>query len=400
MDEARKKAETEGKGLLIEFTGSDWCGPCMNLKKDVLSKDEFLAEAQKNFILVELDFPRKALPAEQMQHNTKYGQEYGVRGYPTVLFTDAQGRPIHSFIGGRNMKSVLAEIKTAGERKAKLQEGWKTLETVEGARKFEVIGHILDNVPFDYIDQYYGDLKKELEADDKDISGYRQKSLLIKEKDDLQAHVSQLQKDSGRDLEQVIEGLKKYLGNDALLKETKQDAYEQMANFYFILGNMDQSIESLASAVALDPGTPKAAELSERKDYYATNKDKILLGRQQNETWREFCSKMNDEQQTTPKLYIQSAEAYLKDTDGLLPSVRQSILYQIATAMIADDREEEALKKLQEAYETDPDSREGNGAYILQFKDMIEKSNGALSFRIKAQWDKRRVPAAKIRSVE
>ena len=57
FEAARKQAEAENKQLLIEFTGSDWCGPCIMLKKTILSKEEFIKGMKPHFVLVQLDFP-------------------------------------------------------------------------------------------------------------------------------------------------------------------------------------------------------------------------------------------------------------------------------------------------------------------------------------------------------
>ena len=64
LDKAFEKAKTEKKSVLVEFTGSDWCPPCIVMRKNVFATKEFVNEASKNFILVELDFP-KADPAMQ-----------------------------------------------------------------------------------------------------------------------------------------------------------------------------------------------------------------------------------------------------------------------------------------------------------------------------------------------
>ena len=59
MDAARKEAAERKKNLMIEFTGSDWCAPCMQLRANVLTKPDFQQEARKNFVLLELDYPRR-----------------------------------------------------------------------------------------------------------------------------------------------------------------------------------------------------------------------------------------------------------------------------------------------------------------------------------------------------
>jgi len=74
-----------GKPLFFFFTGSDWCGWCIKLQKAVFTKPEFATWANKNVVLVELDFPRKAPIANELKkQNRELANMFGVRGYPTV----------------------------------------------------------------------------------------------------------------------------------------------------------------------------------------------------------------------------------------------------------------------------------------------------------------------------
>lgn len=91
LEEAKKAAQAEKKLLLVDFTGSDWCGWCIRLKKEVFDQKEFEAAA-KDFVLVELDFPqKKKLPPEQQAKNDALAKKYDIQGFPTVLLMDAQG---------------------------------------------------------------------------------------------------------------------------------------------------------------------------------------------------------------------------------------------------------------------------------------------------------------------
>lgn len=92
IDAAKKRSADEGKPILVDFTGSDWCGWCIRLKDEVFSKDEFKAYAGENLVLLEIDFPRRTeLPREQAVHNQQLMQQYGVRGFPTILLIDKDG---------------------------------------------------------------------------------------------------------------------------------------------------------------------------------------------------------------------------------------------------------------------------------------------------------------------
>lgn len=93
FEAAKAQAKKEGKALLVEFTGSDWCPPCKKLHKEVFSKSSFVKSASQDFVLVELDFPqKKKLAADLKKQNEDLAKTYKVRGFPTVLLMDSNGK--------------------------------------------------------------------------------------------------------------------------------------------------------------------------------------------------------------------------------------------------------------------------------------------------------------------
>jgi len=87
VTKAIKISVQSGKPLFFFFTGSDWCGWCKRLQREVFFKSEFAIWANKNVVLVELDFPRRTkLSAELQKQNRELQQMFGVRGYPTIWF--------------------------------------------------------------------------------------------------------------------------------------------------------------------------------------------------------------------------------------------------------------------------------------------------------------------------
>ena len=94
-DQAQKEAQAKNRLLLMDFTGSDWCGWCIMLDKEVFSKPEFKDYASKNLVLLELDFPRgKKMPPEVLAQNEKLLVKYGIQGFPTVVVFDSTGKPL------------------------------------------------------------------------------------------------------------------------------------------------------------------------------------------------------------------------------------------------------------------------------------------------------------------
>jgi thioredoxin-related protein len=92
--EAAKKLAAEKKvKILADFSGSDWCGWCIKLNKEVFDKDEFKKFASENLVLFLADFPSGTkLPDALAKQNERLASEYGVQGFPTVLLLDATGK--------------------------------------------------------------------------------------------------------------------------------------------------------------------------------------------------------------------------------------------------------------------------------------------------------------------
>ena len=93
LEDAMKLSEQSGKPILLEFAGSNWCVPCIILKKNVFSKKVFVDFAKKNLILVLIDFPDPSnLTEKQKVYNQKLYIKYKAQGFPTVLLLDSKGK--------------------------------------------------------------------------------------------------------------------------------------------------------------------------------------------------------------------------------------------------------------------------------------------------------------------
>jgi len=101
LEKAQAESKKQGKPILMEFTGSDWCPPCKALAKNVFSKDVFKKEMPKHYILLKLDNPRdksKQSPEEIAQYKT-LSAKYKITGVPSILLTDAKGTPFYRTSG-------------------------------------------------------------------------------------------------------------------------------------------------------------------------------------------------------------------------------------------------------------------------------------------------------------
>ena len=92
---ALAQAGKENKKVFLFFTGSDWCGWCKRLDKEILSTAEFKTYAAENLILVKLDFPRSLPQSGQIKaQNRQLAEKHDIKGYPTIIVLNSSGKRI------------------------------------------------------------------------------------------------------------------------------------------------------------------------------------------------------------------------------------------------------------------------------------------------------------------
>lgn len=94
-NKAKEVAKEKGLPILVDFTGSDWCIWCIRLDENILSKKDFVEYANKNLVLLKVDFPRKTEQSKEVKKaNNDLAAKYGVRGFPTVVILDKNGKEV------------------------------------------------------------------------------------------------------------------------------------------------------------------------------------------------------------------------------------------------------------------------------------------------------------------
>lgn len=105
--EAKLTAQKEHKFILLNFSGSDWCGPCIRLHKEILEVPEFVRFADRNLVMVNADFPRlrkNQLPPEQQKINEEMAEQYNPKGiFPFTLLLDEHGKVLKTWEGKPNI---------------------------------------------------------------------------------------------------------------------------------------------------------------------------------------------------------------------------------------------------------------------------------------------------------
>ena len=115
---AQEQAKAGHKLVLLNFTGSDWCGFCFQLDKAILNQPQFKDYASKNLVLVEIDFPRRggprwtAQPVTLKKQNEELAERYQVEGFPTLVVLNGDGKTVWRYDGlyAGGIAAFLAEL--------------------------------------------------------------------------------------------------------------------------------------------------------------------------------------------------------------------------------------------------------------------------------------------------
>jgi thioredoxin-related protein len=299
IEKAVEAAKKDKKDILVDFTGSDWCGWCIKLNEEVFSKEEFKKGASSKFVFVELDFPqRKALPDEQKKYNERMQQMHAIEGFPTILVLDGEGRAYartgYQEGGPEAYLKHLAEFAPRKEELAKLMKAWTAAAEAD---RLNALDDLLAKLGEWSVAGGYADLQsksielkeKSAETDLKNASGKRAKyakelALHFHRKKEAEKHakflklLKELDADAAGGIEtmiwietEIFPIFEKGDWNAALEKitpklELKGEAGQQ-TNYYaavcqFRLGSKEKTLGHLETAVKLAPKTDMAKDIA------------------------------------------------------------------------------------------------------------------------------------------
>ncbi len=264
FEAAKQQATEEKKDLLIDFTGSDWCGWCIKLVDEVFSKDEFTTGVKDKFVLVEIDFPQdeSKLDAKTKAQNEKLQGQYAIQGFPTIVLADAGGRPYATT--GYHEGGAPAYVKHLDElraRRAARDEAFKQAEAAAGPAKAKALLAALKGLPDEMIPGFYGDVIEQIKkADPGDESGFvkaqERKAAMAKIEQGVQERLS------NEDLDGALTFLTKEVDQAGLEGEQKQQALAMKIIILANQGKFDESIAALDEIKALAPESELAGQLT------------------------------------------------------------------------------------------------------------------------------------------
>ena len=259
---AKKQAAKEGKDILMDFTGSDWCGWCIRLKKEVFSQEAFKKEAPKHFVLLELDYPRskQLAPALKLQ-NEKLKNEFAIQGYPTIMLTDATGKAYAKTgyqPGGPEsyIKHLAEKAGVKKERDKNFAAAAKATDNAEKAKLLDLALSKIEETGGIPVLAHYGDVVEQIIKLDGDNKAG------LKSKYEARFALQKLDKKfAARDLPGVVKEADLILASKGLDKGIKQKVAFKRAQALFLQKDVKGAIAALEAAQKFDPDSPMGKQI-------------------------------------------------------------------------------------------------------------------------------------------
>ena len=257
FEAAKKQAAEQKKDLLIDFTGSDWCGWCIKLNDEVFKHDAFKDGVKDSFVLVELDFPKdKTKVSEEVRaQNEKLSEKYGVSAFPTILLTDAEGRPYAAtgYQAGGPEKYV-GHLNELRKKRTARDEAFAAAEKAEGVDKAKSLITALGAMQLEdkMIAAFYGDVIQRIkEADPDDSTGFTKKAATAGR---LEAFKSELEKlGSKQDMDGALKLVDQTLKEGGFETEDTLQIMMMRAVIYAQQEKFDEAIKAVDAAKAYAP---------------------------------------------------------------------------------------------------------------------------------------------------
>ena len=264
FETAKAQAAKDGKDMLVDFTGSDWCGWCIKLKKEVFSTPEFEAAAPKKFVLVELDFPRRTQLAPELKaQNDKLQKEFGIRGFPSIMLLDGKGRPYAQT--GYQPGGPAAYLKHLDELQAireKRDAAWKKAEAAAGVEKAKALAEGLAAINDELVIKHYVAVVEEIKAlDPQDATGTVKKFAFKAKLADLQAKANDLRRGGG-DKAAGFKLVDDFIAENKLAGTAAQEVQMMKVMFFSprSVADADGVVKLMDEIIAIDPNSDPAKQ--------------------------------------------------------------------------------------------------------------------------------------------
>lgn len=261
---AKKEAAGAKKSLLIDFTGSDWCGGCIRLKEEVFKHDTFKDGVKDKLVLLELDYPQdKSGQSEALQkQNEELLKKYVVEGFPTILLADEEGRPFAAtgYKPGGPAEYV-NHLDTLLAKRTIRDDGFAAAEKLEGAAKAKALVNVIEAMDLSdaMISSFYVSTVDAIKkADPEDSTGFVKKQAAKERLSKFDADLSAL--GERKDFEGALKLIDSTLQEGGMEPEDAQRVTLMRALIYADQGKFDEALKAVDEARKLAPESETAAQ--------------------------------------------------------------------------------------------------------------------------------------------
>ena len=276
FEEGRAAAIAQGKDMLIDFGGSDWCLPCRWLKERVFSKPEFIERAGRAFVLVDIDRLLREdakIPADRKDRYEKLQERYGIATFPSVLLTTPDGRPYARTTYREKTETpelYWKHLVPLHERGRRLQAALARATALQGRARAEALADGLAEVDARFIPSFHADRVADLRAADaSDPTGYLVFLDGRRALDDFQA---------GLDLHKGptdVATVQSLIDRSKLRGESLQEALVLRAAGEVLAGDDRRALQTLAAVLEAQPSRTRF----DRGDFVALDAESIAAVR-------------------------------------------------------------------------------------------------------------------------
>jgi thiol-disulfide isomerase/thioredoxin len=267
FDAALKEAKASSKTVLIDFTGSDWCAWCIKLRKEVFDQPEFEAAAKDKFVLVELDYPKDKtrLTEAVAKQNEALLKRYPIKGYPTILLCDGEGRPFAApaYQEGGPAK-YLPHLDELLAKRAARDKAFTEADGKEGVEKAKLLIGALEGLQLDppMIATNYPEIAEQIKkADPQDETGFAKNEGAQGRFAEFMAKLGESRQT--KDLDGEIKAAEEALANPKITGELRQQVFGHHAASFAYAKKFAEAIEVLNRAIAETPDGKRTVELQD-----------------------------------------------------------------------------------------------------------------------------------------
>ncbi len=257
LDAAKERAAVEGKSILVDFTGSDWCIWCIRLDQEVFATEAFVAAAPEKFVLVKLDFPRdkSGQSAEMQAAHERWSTTYAVSAFPTVLLLDEQGRPFASTGyregGPDGYLQHLDELLAARTRR---DEAFAKASAAAGTERAQLLDQAIADLDPSIVDRFYAEVIEEIGTlDPDDAVGLRTKYFAARDRERQQALLAKVEL-AARSLEidRALETIDQVLQEERIPSELRRQMLLQRLGALKRAERIEAQLETIDSMLAIE----------------------------------------------------------------------------------------------------------------------------------------------------